>query len=466
MSRTGSVLCRCAAVILAISALTAGMAHARSGPVELGAAVNSDGFGGDPDPRYRAMLATYDAVTAESAMKIAALEPKQNQFEFGSADQIVSFAQAHGQKVHGHTLAWCEDAWLPDWLRSRSWTRSQLLAVLEHYVTTVVTHFRGRVSSWDVNEALDDDGGVRNCLWSRVIGSDWVEQALRFARSADPGALLFYNETRAEVPNPKFDALLAMVRDFRERGVPLDGVGEEMHLTRGAPPQAQIEETIRALGELGLSVQISELDVPTWYLGPTVDEKLARQADSYRTVAAACQAQPACFRVTTWGFTDRYTWRGPSSLPLPFDIEYNPKPAWPSLQGVLRPPPPPPAAVAAVVPPPASIARRSAPVLSLELRRQRRATWLRRHRLPVALRLRSRDAAHVELVVRLRGRVIANASVDLAGGSARTLHVRVGARARRLLRRAGAARLVISATATDAAGVQSQVRVRSRVSAQ
>ncbi len=331
----------CAAALLLALAQPAG-AVTRSGPVELGAAVNSWGFGADPDPRYRATLAGYQALTAESTMKIADLQPDRGRFEFGLADAIVAFARQHGQQVHGHTLAWCEDTWLPGWLTGRSWTRQELLRVLDQHITTVMAHFRGRVPSWDVvNEALNPDGTLRDCLWSRVIGPDWVEQAFRFAQRADPGARLFYNEIRAEVPNPRFEALMSMAADFLARGVPLHGIGAQMHFVRGAPPQAQIEEAMRRVGDLGLAVHVSELDVPIWYLGRTMEEKLARQADSYRTVAAACQAQPACFRITTWGFTDRYTWRGATSLPLPFDTEYGPKPAWAALQEVLRPPPPP-----------------------------------------------------------------------------------------------------------------------------
>ena len=113
------------------------------------------------------------------------------------------------------------------------------------------------------------------------------------------------------------------------------------------PTRAQVEEAIVRLGDLGVDVHISELDVPVWYLGSTPERKLARQAAVYRSVAEACNAQPACFRITTWGFMDRYTWRQPwdKSLPLPFDSEYRPKPAWTAIQEALHPagaPPPPP----------------------------------------------------------------------------------------------------------------------------
>ncbi len=448
--------------VLSITALAAAPAPARTGPVQIGAAVNSTGFAVDPDPRYRATLGRYDAVTAESAMKIGDLQPERDRFVFGTADAIVAFAAANGQQVHGHTLAWCEDAWLPAWLTDRSWTRTELLAVLKKHIDTVMAHFRGRVTTWDVaNEAFNADGSVRDCLWSRSIGADWVEQALRFARAADPGALLFFNEVHADVPNDKFAAVEAMANDFRARGVPLDGVGLQMHTVRGAPAQDRLEEAIRRLGDLGLAVHISEMDVPTWYLGPTQEEKLTRQADSYRRVAAACQAQPACFRITTWGFTDRYTWRGTSSQPLPFDVEYGPKPAWAAFQELLPAPPAP--LVAAVATTAAPVATVAAPRLSVRVPRRRRATLLRRGWLPVVVRLQSEEPVHLVLVARLSGRVIANAEHDLAGLSAKAVRLHLSGLGRRLLRRAARARLVVEVEATNAAGRQAQERAALRL---
>ncbi|MGH2979894.1 MAG: endo-1,4-beta-xylanase, partial [Solirubrobacterales bacterium] len=350
MKRRLSTIAACAGALLAMAAGPAS-AHARMGPVQLGAAVYTEVFQSGLDPRYRATLAGYDSITAETAMKISALQPQRGRFDFTAADAMVAFAAAHGQQVFGHTLSWCADPTMPAWLRNGNWSRATLLTLLDQHITAVMTHFRGRVSAWDVvNEALNEDGSRRDCLWRRVIGDDWVEQAFRFARRADPDARLFYNETRADVPNPKHEATVDLVRDLRQRGVPVDGVGLQFHLTDRMPTRAQVEEAISRLGDLGVDVHISEMDVPVWYLGSTLERKLARQAEVYRAVAEACNAQPACFRITTWGFTDRYTWRLPwgTSLPLPFDSEYRPKPAWTAIQEVLRPaspapPPPPPA---------------------------------------------------------------------------------------------------------------------------
>ena len=335
--------------------------------------------------------------------------------------------------------------------------------MLQSYISTVLAHFKGRVRSWDVvNEAFNADGTVRDCLWSRVIGNDWVEQAFRFARAADPDLKLFYNEVRADVPNPKFEAVVEMVQDFRARGVPIDGVGLQMHLTTDAPPQDQIEAAISRLGALGLDVHISEMDVPVWYLGPTIEEKLARQAQSYRRVAAACQAQLACFRLTTWGFTDRYTWRGTSSMPLPFDSEYQPKPAWTELTQVLRPPliaPPP------VVPPTSPAVHVSAPQLSVFARisRQRLRTLLRRHRVAVEIRLQSARPVHAVVVASLRRRTLAVRELDMTPNSQRLVHLRLSADDRRALRAARGSRLKIEVSATVPSGEQSKATSRMRL---
>ena len=211
MKRTISLIAGCAVALALLGSL--GSAHARTGPVQLGAAVGTGPFMSDPDPRYRATLAAnYDSITAETAMKIEDLQPQRGQFDFTVADAMVAFAEQHGQQVFGHTLSWCLDSTMPGWLRNGSWSRASLLSVLEQHITAVMAHFRGRVAAWDVvNEALNEDGTRRNCLWKRVIGDDWIEQAFQFARRADPGARLFYNETHADVPNPKYEATLSLV---------------------------------------------------------------------------------------------------------------------------------------------------------------------------------------------------------------------------------------------------------------
>jgi endo-1,4-beta-xylanase len=455
-----------AAVLLALAAPAA----ARTGPVQLGAAVGGPAFIEDPDPRYKETLQLFDALTPENDLKMLYVRPSRGTFELTRADAMVAFAAAHGQMVHGHTLVWCNDAANPDWLANGSWTRAELLDVLDEHITTVMSHYRGRVSSWDVvNEALNDDGTRRDCIWQRVIGDDWVEQAFRIARRADPAPRLFYNEVRADTANAKYEAMLALARDFLARGVPLDGIGLQYHIGMQVPTQAAVEEAIRRIGEVGLAVHISELDVPVYYLGSTLEQKLARQTEIYRAIAAACQAQQACFRITTWGFTDRYTWRCCNAKPLPFDEEYRPKAAWFAIQEALSgagPPPPPPPVPPVASPQPVPRAADSAPRVLARLsvfariRREDLGDWLRRSALVVRLRVEGPGPLTVRVVIRLHGRVLAQTIFTIARGDQRTIDLRLSKSARKQLRRAVGSRIVALAFAKAADGRTADARSR------
>ena len=316
--------------------LLAGPAWGRSGPVQFGTALNS---GGLDAPAYLDAVRRYDAITPESALKFAELHPERDRFDFASGDRLVDWARADGEPVHGHTLIWCDDSVLPAWLSSRSWTRAELLPIMRDHIATVMNHFEGRVPAWDaVNEAFASDGGRRGCLWQRVIGDDWIELALRAAHDADPVAELFYNETAADFPNAKFNGVEAMAKDFVARGVPLDGIGLQNHLINGsAPLQFLAEDAMRRIGALGLAVHVSELDAFITQFGGTVEEGLDRQAQAFQTVASACQAVDACFRITMWGAADHWSWRGIDQRAVALDSAYREKPGWWGIQEAIRP---------------------------------------------------------------------------------------------------------------------------------
>jgi endo-1,4-beta-xylanase len=194
------------------------------------------------------------------------------------------------------------------------WTRSTLLAAMRNHITTMVTHFRsafpGVVDAWDVvNEPFLDSGARDPNVYQRVIGNDWIEQAFRAANAADPNALLYLNEFNADVAGPRQQAVLALVRDFVARGVPIDGVGLEMHL--GADGTYPTLEAIKAVmaryAQLGLRVQVTELDV----LRPVTFDNGVAQRAAYNTAAQACREMPNCTDVTVWGVSDAYSWRSP-----------------------------------------------------------------------------------------------------------------------------------------------------------
>jgi len=171
-----------------------------------------------------------------------------------------------------------------------------------------------------------------------LSGTGYIEQAFRWARAADPNALLFYNDFGAEPINAKSDAIYKMAEGFKSRGVPIDGIGMQMHFTTNVPPMAAIESNMKRIAGLGLQIQITELDVR---LPVDAASALATQAQIYGDIVALCLKVPRCTAIQTWGFTDKYSWI-PHQYPgsgaaLEFAAEYQPKPEYRAIQGALRP---------------------------------------------------------------------------------------------------------------------------------
>jgi endo-1,4-beta-xylanase len=232
------------------------------------------------------------------------------------------------------------------WGRSNpAWVaESGLRALLQEHIEKVAGHFRRKVFAWDVvNEAFDEKGKLRPSIWYDQPGigfagesTRYIEQAFEWAHAADPDALLFYNDAEGETINVKSDAIYAMVRDFRTRGVPIDGVGLQMHIFDLTADIKGIEANIERFTDLGVQVHITEMDValPTNADGYVKDPNdLTRQAEIYRRIAAACVSHPGCTAIQTWGFSDRYSWirsttKGAKGAALLFDREYRPKPAY------------------------------------------------------------------------------------------------------------------------------------------
>ncbi|HEX4735074.1 MAG TPA: endo-1,4-beta-xylanase [Thermoleophilaceae bacterium] len=299
-----------------------------SRPLPLGSAVTSTGLNGDATYRS-AFLTRFGSMTPETEMKMDALQPTQGQFNFSAADQMVSFAETNGKQLRGHTLVWGNS--LPGWLTSRTWTRDELLAILRNHVQTVVAHFRGRVKAWDVvNEAWNWDGTWRQNFWYQGIGPEYVEDAFRWAREADPDAKLFYNDYSAERVNTKSDAIYAMLADFKTRGVPVDAIGFQAHAWKDWVASANsLRSNLRRFAALGLDIEFTEMDLKSSELtGLTSDDRLRQAAEIYRRYAAACQEVPACKGLTVWGVGDAASWLGPAEAPVLLDGAYAPKPAW------------------------------------------------------------------------------------------------------------------------------------------
>lgn len=311
--------------------------------------------GAELNPAERQLLFRhFGAVTPENCMKPGPVHPAEDRFDFAKADALVEMAGANGLSVNGHTLIWHQQC--PDWFfrdGDRIASRELVLNRLRAHIAAVAGHFAGKVKSWDVvNEAIDDGTDyLRQSQWLTCVGEDFIAEAFIAARAADPGAELYYNDYGIERP-PKRDKAIRLIRDLRQRGAPVHGIGIQGHWQLDRIPFKDIEAAILAFHAEGLPVMITELDidvVPRETAGAATGIREAdgadpfaqglpaglqrRLADQYaRLFALFLKHQDAITRVTFWGLHDGRSWLNywPSrrtNHPLLWDRALQPKPA-------------------------------------------------------------------------------------------------------------------------------------------
>ncbi|MGA3019513.1 MAG: endo-1,4-beta-xylanase, partial [Bryobacteraceae bacterium] len=308
----------------------------------IGAAADAPYFA---DPNYaQALGREYSLIVPENDLKFAETEPALNQFSFCAADQLLAFARANAMKMRGHNLVWAP--YLPGWLTSGNYSGAQTAGILQDHISAVVGRYKGELVDWDVvNEAESNTapyGLDETSYWYKQLGGSYLDMAFQWAHAADPDAKLFYNDYGGEGLGAKSDAIYALVQGMISRGVPINGVGLEMHLTlQGAPSEGDISANMARLGALGLEVHVSEMDVRLAVdtNGHASAADLASQATLYQNVLAACQANSNCTAFLTWGVTDLHSWI-PGSFPgygagLLLDEQYHSKPAYTSVSAAL-----------------------------------------------------------------------------------------------------------------------------------
>ncbi|MET9591933.1 endo-1,4-beta-xylanase [Streptomyces sp. NPDC006516] len=298
---------------------TLGAAAAQSGRY-FGTAIASGKLG---DSAYTTIAGReFNSVTAENEMKIDATEPQRGQFNFTSADRVYNWAVQNGKQVRGHTLAWHSQQ--PGWMQSLS--GSALRQAMNDHINGVMAHYKGKIAQWDVvNEAFaDGSSGARRDSNLQRSGNDWIEVAFRTARAADPAAKLCYNDYNVEDWTwAKTQAMYAMVRDFKQRGVPIDCVGFQSHFNSGSPYNSNFRTTLQNFAALGVDVAITELDIQ------------GAPASTYASVTNDCLAVPRCLGITVWGVRDSDSWRSDQS-PLLFNNDGSKKSAYTSVLNALN----------------------------------------------------------------------------------------------------------------------------------
>jgi len=329
------------------------------GAFKIGAALNRRQFFEEDTRGAGIVIKHFNSITSENVLKWSLVHPQANRYDFVASDRYVEFGEKHGMFIVGHTLVWHNQT--PRWVfeddHGRPVDRETLLRRLREHVSTVVGRYKGRINSWDVvNEALNQDGTMRRSPWLKIIGEDYLVQAFRFAHEADPAAELYYNDYDLELPAKRTGAV-ALMKRLQQNGVPIAGIGLQNHNRLQWPSIVDEDVTIDAFAQLGLKVNITELDVdvlprttgigadyavniaPTPELNPytaalpdSIQSQLAnRYADLFRVYL---KHRDVIDRVTFWGIADGDSWlnnwpiKGRTNYPLLFDRLGQPKPAF------------------------------------------------------------------------------------------------------------------------------------------
>ena len=306
------------------------------------------------------VLKDFNSVTPENSMKWMHIHPEYKKFTFSNADKIVEFAQENDMYLLGHTLVWHNQ--VPEYV-SQITDKNKFNLHLKNHIFQVVTRYKGKVDMWDVvNEALNDDGTLRETIFLEMLGENYIEKSFQYANEYDSNVALAYNDYNLYKPQKRQGAI-RIINSLKEKGIRIDAVGIQAHWDLHFPSIQQIEETIIDLAATGVDVMITELDItviPNPYelagiareefkkfegdkkwdpyqsgIPDNVQKKLTKR---YRDIFELfVKHHDKISRVTFWGINDKYTWRnenpirGRSDYPLLFDRDYNEKPAYDQL---------------------------------------------------------------------------------------------------------------------------------------
>lgn len=258
----------------------------------------------------------FNFVTPENEMKWESVERSEGNFTFGSADNIVNWAQQNNMKVKGHTLVWHNQ--LPSWVSSIN-NRDRLLAVMKKHIESVMGRWGNKLHSWDVvNEAISTDSDVgtgnakmRPSVFSNLLGEDFIPTAFKMAREyADKNGMkdmkLYYNDYSIDADNDKSRFLRKKIKDWLAAGAPIDGIGFQMHIgpPNNIPTVQAVKDNMDYYASLGLEVLISEWDINL--CGNRVTS--AQQTEFYHGITEACVNNPKCTAITFWGVNDQNSW--------------------------------------------------------------------------------------------------------------------------------------------------------------
>lgn len=335
-----------------------GLKDAMKGKFLIGVAMNSEQIIESDIVSNALITKNFNSIVAENCMKSEIIQPVEGEFDFSLADQFVKYGEKHRMAIIGHTLVWHSQA--PNWFfvdeKGNPTTREVLIERMKKHITTVVKRYKGRVKGWDVvNEAINDDGTMRESPFYKIIGEEYIQLAFQFAHEADPKAELYYNDYSMALEGRR-KGVVEMVKKLQQQRVKISGIGMQGHLAMDFPTVGEFEKSIIVFSELGVNVMITELDLsvlpsPWSNTGANISDKATyeEKMNPYKLgVPAEVNAeweslmtdffkmfikhQDKITRITLWGLTDNQSWKndwpikGRTDYPLLFDRNYQPKP--------------------------------------------------------------------------------------------------------------------------------------------
>ena len=328
----------------------------------IGAALSGDQISGKEPNTMVIVEKHFNSITPENILKWEEVHPEPDTYNFEPADRFVEFGRKNNMFVVGHTLVWFFQT--PDWVfedvSGKPLDRKALLERMKEHIFAVMGRYKGRINGWDVvNEAIAEDGGFKKCKWLDIIGEDYVLKAFEYARQADPGARLYYNEYDL-VKEAKREGVIRLIRELQSKGVRIDGVGIQGHWFLDYPSIKELETSILALSSLDVKLMVTEMDISVLSYYP-VDSKLVDLSSFEPTLQKELNPYPDALpdsaqkdlanryaeifslfhkhrdkfsRVTFWAVHDDQSWRsympirGRTDYPMLFDRQCKPKPAF------------------------------------------------------------------------------------------------------------------------------------------
>ena len=290
------------------------------------------------DTHKKIIIENSSIVVAENCMKWQNIHPRENLWNWNDTDNLVKFAEENGMRVKFHTLFWHNQN---SSFLSERWSRDKALSVMDDHISMIMNRYKGKIREYDVmNEVFEEDGSLRKTIWYKTIGEDYIEHAFRKARECDPAAKLFLNDYSNEtMGQKKADAMFNFVKELKEKGVPIDGVGFQLHMdTEYGFDAEKIRENVKRYEEIGVLVSFSEVDVRIPQ--NNYEDHLAKQQKIYCDLLKIAVEEPDVINFITWGFTDSQSWvphtfHGKGHA-LPYDENLQPKPFYAEMLKVLK----------------------------------------------------------------------------------------------------------------------------------